>query len=98
VLELDPIANTPDENGVLGFKKVGYDIYKDPVTDDGTKKSLKGRCAVHIENGEYVVKIQCNEEEEKGGILQTIYEDGIFHNQTTLTEIRERINKLVEVV
>jgi nicotinamide phosphoribosyltransferase len=80
-----------------GVRTVGYDIYKDPVTDDGTKKSLKGRCAVHIENGEYVVKIQCDEEEEKGGVLQTIYEDGIFKNQTTLTEIRERINKLVEV-
>jgi hypothetical protein len=58
---------------------------------------LKGRCAVHIENGEYVVKIQCDEEEEKGGILQTIYENGQFYNQTTLTEIRERINKLVDV-
>jgi nicotinamide phosphoribosyltransferase len=82
-----------EENGV----RTGFDIYKDPVTDDGTKKSLKGRCAVHIENGEYVVKIQCSEEEEKGGVLQTIYEDGKFYNQTTLTEIRERINKLVEV-
>jgi nicotinamide phosphoribosyltransferase len=82
-----------EENGV----RTGFDIYKDPVTDDGTKKSLKGRCAVHIENGEYVVKIQCDEEEEKGGVLQTIYEDGIFKNQTNLTEIRERINKLVEV-
>ena len=80
-----------------GVRTVGYDIYKDPVTDDGTKKSLKGRCAVHIENGEYVVKIQCNEEEEKGGVLQTIYEDGQFYNQTTLTQIRERINKLVDV-
>jgi len=80
-----------------GVRTVGYDIYKDPVTDDGTKKSLKGRCAVHIENGEYVVKIQCNEEKEKGGVLQTIYEDGKFYNQTTLTEIRERINKLVDV-
>ena len=27
-----------EENGT----KVGYDIYKDPITDDGTKKSLKG--------------------------------------------------------
>jgi nicotinamide phosphoribosyltransferase len=80
-----------------GVRTVGYDIYKDPVTDDGTKKSLKGRCAVHIENGEYVVKIQCDEEEEKGGVLQTIYEDGKFYNQTTLTQIRERIDKLVEV-
>lgn len=91
VLELDPIANTPDENGVLGFKKVGYDIYKDPVTDDGTKKSLKGLICV-TENHE--VLTQCTPEQESQGILQTIYENGQFHNQTTLTEIRERLNKL----
>ena len=75
--------------------KVGYDIFKDPVTDNGTKKSLKGRCAVHIEDGEYVVKIQCTEQEENEGILQTIYEDGKFYNQTTLTEIRTRIESLI---
>jgi nicotinamide phosphoribosyltransferase len=80
-----------EENGV----RTGFDIYKDPITDDGTKKSLKGKVAVNLENGEYVVKIQCNEEEENSGELQTIYEDGVFKNQTTLTEIRWRINQLI---
>jgi nicotinamide phosphoribosyltransferase len=75
--------------------KVGYDIFKDPVTDNGTKKSLKGRCAVHLVDGEYVVKTQCTEQEEKEGLLHTIYEDGKFYNQTTLTEIRKRIDSLV---
>jgi nicotinamide phosphoribosyltransferase len=91
VLELDPIANTPDENGVLGFKKVGYDIYKDPVTDDGTKKSLKGLICV-TENHE--VLTQCTPEQESQGILHTIYEDGHFFNQVTLTQIRERLKQL----
>jgi nicotinamide phosphoribosyltransferase len=72
----------------------GYDIYKDPVTDDGTKKSLKGKVAVIEEDGEYIVKTQCTDEEENEGLLQTIYEDGKFFNQTTLTEIRSRINVL----
>ena len=76
-----------DENGT----KVGYDIYKDPVTDDGTKKSLKGLICV-TENHE--VLTQCTPEQESQGILQTIYENGQSHNQTTLTEIRERLNKL----
>jgi nicotinamide phosphoribosyltransferase len=71
--------------------KVGYDIYKDPVTDDGTKKSLKGLICV-TENHE--VLTQCTWEQESEGILQVIYEDGEFHNQTTLTEIRSRLNKL----
>lgn len=84
-----------------------YDIYKDPVTDDGTKKSLKGKVAVlksddttvmfgfeqNLVPGEYYVKQQCTEEEENTGLLQLIYEDGKFFNQTTLTEVRERLKK-----
>ena len=77
-----------DENGT----KVGYDIYKDPITDDGTKKSLKGLICV-TENHE--VLTQCTWEQESQGILQTIYENGEFHNQTTLTEIREHLNNLI---
>ena len=72
-----------------------YDIFKDPITDDGTKKSLKGRCAVHQDaDGEYYVKVQCTEEEENQGLLQVIYEDGKFYNQTTLTEVRAKLEKL----
>jgi nicotinamide phosphoribosyltransferase len=77
-----------------------YNIYKDPITDDGTKKSLKGLLCVMYDNVrkfDYIVKTECTPEEENQGWLQTIYEDGIFKNQTTLTEIRERINKLVDV-
>ena len=34
---------------------------------------------------------QCTWEDEVTGKLQTIYKDGEFYNQTTLTEIRERL-------
>jgi nicotinamide phosphoribosyltransferase len=71
----------------------GYDIYKDPITDDGTKKSLKGLIMVD-ENQE--VHTQCTEEQESQGILHTIYEDGQFLNQTTLTEVRNKINQLAK--
>jgi nicotinamide phosphoribosyltransferase len=76
-----------EENGT----KVGYDIYKDPVTDDGTKKSLKGLICV-TEN--YEVLTQCTPEQEAEGILRTIYWNGDFHNETSLTEIREKLNLL----
>jgi nicotinamide phosphoribosyltransferase len=77
-------------------EKVGYDIYKDPVTDDGTKKSLKGFCSVHQdEGGEYIVKTQCSMEEEETGLLQTIYENGEFKNLTTLSEIRSRLESIL---
>jgi nicotinamide phosphoribosyltransferase len=69
----------------------GFDIYKDPITDDGTKKSLKGLICV-TENQE--VLTQCTHEQESMGILQTIYEDGKFFNQISLTEIRSKINEL----
>lgn len=72
---------------------VGYDIYKDPATDDGTKKSLKGLIKV---NDDLSVKTQCTAEEEKEGMLQVIYENGKFYNETTLEQVREKINSLIK--
>jgi nicotinamide phosphoribosyltransferase len=67
-----------------------YNIYKDPVTDDGTKRSLRGLLQVtQDDSGEYVVIQECTLQEEQKGLLQVIYEDGQFYNQTTLTKIRE---------
>ena len=72
-----------------------FDIYKEPITDDGGKVCLRGRVAVHIdEHGEYVVQQHCTAEEEAGGILQTIFEDGKYYNQTTLAAVRERVAAL----
>jgi nicotinamide phosphoribosyltransferase len=70
-----------------------YNIYKDPVTDDGMKKSLKGLLAVHKRMDDLSIwcKQECTHEEESQGLLQVIYEDGKFFNQTSLTEIRERL-------
>jgi nicotinamide phosphoribosyltransferase len=75
----------------------GIEIFKDPATDVGkTKKSARGLIAVHEdENGELYIKDQCTWEEEKGGIMQVIFENGEFFNQTTLTEIRKRIGMAV---
>lgn len=75
----------------------GIEIFKDPATDVGkTKKSARGLIAVHEdENGELYIKDQCTWEEEKGGVMQVIFENGEFFNQTTLTEIRKRIGMAV---
>jgi len=89
------IGITEDGNNYITETKE-YAIYKDPITDDGTKKSLKGLQMVYIdEKGEYQVKSECTFEEEAIGELQLIYNDGAFYNPTTLTEIRKRIDKLV---
>lgn len=80
-----------------------HDIYKDPVTDDGTKKSYRGLLRVdevrEVIRGKstvvgYKVKEQCTEDEENGGVLETIYHNGTFTNTVTFTQIRERIAKL----
>lgn len=75
-------------------EKVSYNIYKDPITDDGQKRSLKGLLCVtqNEHNGELEVIQECNWDLENKGMLQTIYENGKFFNQTTLTEIRNRVN------
>lgn len=69
---------------------VRQDIFKDPVTDSGTKKSAKGLLRVEVEDWEYVVYDQQTEEQERGGRLNTVFLDGIEYI-TTLSEIRSRL-------
>ena len=70
----------------------GREIFKDPITDDGTKKSATG--LLHVtksnENG-YMLVDKVTWDNEANGELQTIYKDGEFFNQTTLTEIRKKL-------
>ncbi|MFT6981844.1 MAG: nicotinamide phosphoribosyltransferase [Crocinitomicaceae bacterium] len=68
------------------------EIFKDPITDDGIKKSAKGLMRVDLVDDEYVLVDQVTEEEEEQGELQVIYDDGKFMNEITLQEIRDRIN------
>jgi len=76
--------------------KVGREIFKDPATGDGRKKSAKGLLAV-LPCAEKGCKLlnNCTEEEETGGLLQTIFDDGIFFNTITLMEIRSKVDELV---
>jgi nicotinamide phosphoribosyltransferase len=72
-----------------------YDIYKEPITDDGTKTSPKGRVAVfENEFNEIYMKSQCTKEEEEMGLLNTIYLNGKFYNITNFDSIRSKIDIL----
>jgi nicotinamide phosphoribosyltransferase len=76
--------------------KVGREIFKDPITDDGMKKSAKGLMQVHRLVGahgvsSYILKDGVTWDEESKGDLKTIYLNGEFHNTTTLTEIRNKL-------
>ncbi len=68
------------------------EIYKDPITDDGVKKSAKGLIRVDKVNGEFVWVDQVSEEQEALGALKTMYKNGQFVNEINLTTIRQRIN------
>lgn len=68
-----------------------FEIYKDPKTDNGTKKSAKGLLKVYEENGKILLKEQCSETEENEGILEVVFEDGKLIRVHTLKEIRDRL-------
>ena len=92
-LEVPKFGEFMDQN--LNTEIVGREIFKDPITDDGTKKSATGLLFVGRgdNSGELRLFDKVTWETESKGQLQTIYKDGKFQNTTTLTEIRERLKK-----
>jgi nicotinamide phosphoribosyltransferase len=68
------------------------DIFKNPKTDSGFKKSAKGLLKVYSENGVLKLKDQCTEIEENQGLLETVFCDGKIVKEISLSEIRNRIN------
>lgn len=70
------------------------EIYKDPKTDSGLKKSLKGLLQIYKdESGKIKVKDQCTWEEESQGLLEPVFKNGKLLKDFSLTEIRERLWK-----
>lgn len=69
------------------------EIEKDPVTDH-KKKSHKGLlCLTLGDNLEYITLDQCSEQEEKSGLLQTVFKDGNLTRETTFTEIKNKLKQ-----
>lgn len=69
----------------------GREIFKDPITDDGTKKSAKGLMKIELQNGVYTLIDQATWEQEKQGEMKEVFKDGKLLIDQTLTEIRNRI-------
>jgi nicotinamide phosphoribosyltransferase len=78
---------------------IGRDIYKDPKTDDGTKKSAKGLMQVYRnENtGKLELKDQCTWEEEAQGELNTVFKDGKLIVDWTLAQVRAKVKEQLEL-
>ena len=91
-LEVPRFGKFADQN--LNTDIIGREIFKDPITDDGTKKSATGLLTVSRDAfGEISLNDKVSWELEDKGLLKTIYKDGEFKNQTTLTQIRERLKQ-----
>jgi nicotinamide phosphoribosyltransferase len=70
---------------------VAKDIFKNPKTDSGFKKSAKGLLMVYNDGGILKLKDQCTPEEEKMGLLEIVFENGKLLKDYSLSEIRERL-------
>jgi nicotinamide phosphoribosyltransferase len=72
---------------------VGVEIFKDPKTDKGVKKSAKGLLMVHKNNSdEFFLMDQVTPEEEQHGMLKTVFKDSVLHNEQSLEEIRSLLH------
>ena len=71
------------------------EIFKDPKTDEGTKKSLKGLICVQGEPNMYVAIDQVSKDMESSSYLQTVFEDGKLITDWSLSEIRENVNNSI---
>lgn len=95
------IKATYGEIETLGFENgetypilESREIFKDPITDDGTKRSKKGLLAVFKnEAGKPYVKDQCTPEEEKTGELKTVFRNGALVKELTLDQVRTNLQK-----
>ena len=72
----------------------GVEIFKDPITDSGTKKSAKGLLKVVRVEGKLALLDQqtVDSEDSEDNELKTIYKNGNIIVHTTLQEIRDRLH------
>jgi nicotinamide phosphoribosyltransferase len=71
-------------------------LFKDPKTDDGTKRSQRGRVAVTKMNGEIIVTDGLNLKTYNANfanrdLLETVFLDGELVSEHSLSEVRERL-------
>ena len=84
------VKSTYGEVLVDGVRK-GVEIFKDPKTDSGMKKSAKGLTAVYEQDGNFILKDQATWDEVKNCAFVQVFADGKITKEWSLSEIRERV-------
>ena len=69
----------------------GREIFKDPITDKGDKKSAAGLLRVEQTANGFELFDRQTPEQEQQGALQLVFEDGRVENETSFAEIKERL-------
>lgn len=70
---------------------VARELFKDPITDSGVKKSAKGLLRIEKSEDGFTLFDQQTSMQEQAGELKTVFENGQLITQCTLTEIRENL-------
>jgi len=72
-------------------KGIARELWKDPKTDSGVKKSARGLLRVEKEGNDFVLYDRQPEYEEDSGELRTVFKNGEQHGMEALHKIRERL-------
>lgn len=73
------------------------EIFKDPVTDDGTKKSARGLLCVVKEDGEYKLLDRVGWGDEMSSEMEIVFEDGTLYNPQSISDIRKKLQETWEL-
>lgn len=77
----------------------GRNIFKDPKTDDGTKKSATGRLAVaHTATGVPYLIQGATDEQITNSLLQPVFRDGEFLQIQSFKGVRENLKRNTEIL
>jgi nicotinamide phosphoribosyltransferase len=77
----------------------GRDIFKDPKTDDGTKKSATGKLAVgHMANGTLYLIEKATDDQIKNSVIQPVWEDGKFLKEYSFAEVRANVKRTTGIL
>ena len=87
------VKSTYGEVMVDGERK-GIEIFKDPKTDDGLKKSAKGLIAVkQLDNGDFTMYDQASWDDVKHCAFVNVFSDGKIKKEWSLSQIRDLVSK-----
>jgi nicotinamide phosphoribosyltransferase len=78
-----------DEDGTVR----GIEIFKDPKTDSGMKKSAKGLTAVYRDGSDFVLKDQATWDDVCNCAFVQVFKDGAVTKRWTLGEVRAEVAK-----